>query len=311
MKDKVLYVWFDAPIGYLSITANYTDWELWWKNPQSVKLYQFMGKDNVPFHSVVFPSSELATKCEFTMAHHINTTEYLQYEGDKFSKSRNRGVFGNNAKETGVEVSVWRYYLLAVRPENQDSSFHWHDFVAKNNSELLANFGNFCNRVLKFIDAKYGSVIPDYTAVSEEDVRKKLRESVNPLLREYNEALEVGRLRHGLQVVMQISARGNQFLQESGVNNALFANRPERCAAAVGAAANLIYLLAALVHPYMPSTAADVCAQVNAPQPLIPDTFSGDALLPGHRIGKPRHLFTRIPEEKAEEWRQRFAGGRV
>ena len=105
---KVLYVWFDACIGYVSITANYTkEWKKWWKAGSDVKLYQFMGKDNVPFHTVVFPGSQLGTNDgDWTMLHHLSTTEYLQYEGGKFSKSRGVGVFGNNAKDTGVPPSV-------------------------------------------------------------------------------------------------------------------------------------------------------------------------------------------------------------
>ena len=107
-EEKVMYVWFDACIGYISITANYTQqWKKWWKNKDEVKLYQFMGKDNVPFHTVVFPGSKIGTRDgDWTMLHHISTTEYLQYEGGKFSKSRGIGVFGNNARDTGIPPSV-------------------------------------------------------------------------------------------------------------------------------------------------------------------------------------------------------------
>lgn len=129
-KDKVFYVWFDACIGYVSITANYTeDWEKWWRDPEEVKLYQFMGKDNVPFHSVIFPGSQIGTGEPWTMLHHLSTTEYLNYENGKFSKSRGVGVFGNNAKDTGVPADVWRYYLLKHRPETADSQFEWRDFM--------------------------------------------------------------------------------------------------------------------------------------------------------------------------------------
>ena len=118
MKEKVLYVWFDATIGYISITANYTpEWKQWWLNPDQVQLYQFMGKDNVPFHTVVFPASQIGTRQDWTMLHHINTTEYLNYEQKKFSKSRGIGVFGNQAQSTGIEPSIWRYYLISSRPE--------------------------------------------------------------------------------------------------------------------------------------------------------------------------------------------------
>ena len=115
MEDKVLYVWFDAPIGYPSITANYTDdWEKWWKNPDNVKLYQFMGKDNVRFHTVIFPSCLIGSKDPYTLLHHINTTEYLQYEGGKFSKSRNIGVFGDKARDLGLT-------LIAVEATTPDA----------------------------------------------------------------------------------------------------------------------------------------------------------------------------------------------
>ena len=126
--DKVFYVWFDAPIGYLSITNTYSEsWEQWWKNPDNVQLYQFMGKDNVPFHCVVFPSTLLATKEKWTLLHHISTTEYLNYEAGKFSKSEGVGVFGDQASKIGINSEVWRYYLLSIRPESKDSTFDWDD----------------------------------------------------------------------------------------------------------------------------------------------------------------------------------------
>ncbi|CAI8056217.1 Methionine--tRNA ligase, cytoplasmic [Geodia barretti] len=150
--EKVFYVWFDATIGYISITACYTpEWRQWWKNPDDVQLYQFMAKDNVPFHSVVFPCSLLGANDGYTIVNHLSSTEYLKYEDGKFSKSRGVGVFGIDAKNTGIPSDVYRFYLLYVRPETQDSTFNWSDFVAKNNSELLNNLGNFINRCLVFI----------------------------------------------------------------------------------------------------------------------------------------------------------------
>ena len=122
--DKVFYVWFDAPIGYISITANYTsEWEKWWKNPENVELIQFMGKDNVPFHTVIFPSSLIGTGENWTLLKNISSTEYLNYEDGKFSKSNNVGVFGDNAIETGIPVEIYRYYLLSNRPETSDTVF--------------------------------------------------------------------------------------------------------------------------------------------------------------------------------------------
>lgn len=155
-KNKVFYVWFDAPIGYPSITANYTDhWAKWWKNPENVRLFQFMGKDNVPFHTVMFPASLIGTRENWTLLHHISTTEYLNYESGKFSKSKNRGVFGNQVRELPYQVSCWRYYLLINRPENSDSQFQWSDFQSKVNDELLTNPGNLVNRVLTLVYQNY------------------------------------------------------------------------------------------------------------------------------------------------------------
>jgi methionyl-tRNA synthetase len=163
-ENKVFYVWFDAPIGYISITANYTDhWEKWWKNPDNVKLYQFMGKDNVPFHTVVFPSSLIASGEKWTMLHHISTTEYLQYEDTKFSKTNGTGVFGDDVQKTTIAIDVWRYYLLVNRPEASDSTFSWDDVQVKNNNELIQNPGNLTNRVLKFIYKNKDKKVPTAT----------------------------------------------------------------------------------------------------------------------------------------------------
>jgi methionyl-tRNA synthetase len=117
---KVFYVWYDAPIGYPSITNCYTpEWKKWWMNPKNVELFMFMGKDNVPFHAVIFPSCLLGTGREWTLVNRLCATEYLNYEDGKFSKSRGTGVFGDQAEELGLPADLWRFYLLAVRPESQ------------------------------------------------------------------------------------------------------------------------------------------------------------------------------------------------
>lgn len=306
-EDKVFYVWFDAPIGYPSITANYTDeWEKWWKNPDNVKLYQFMGKDNVPFHSVIFPGSEIGTGENWTIVNHISTCEYLNYEGGKFSKSRNVGVFGNNAEATGIPPSVWRYYLMSVRPETSDSMFTWNEFITKNNSELLNNLGNFVNRAIRFIFAKYDGVIPkaDFSGKLETD----LINDVNVLLKQYVESLEAVKLRAGLGIAMQISARGNQYLQEANLSNALFDETRPKCDAVVATAANLIYLLSALLSPYMPAASESICCQLNAPLRKIPDEFTID-ILEGHVLGGAEYLFTKIDEKMEEVWKAKYGTG--
>ena len=308
-ENKVLYVWFDACIGYVSITASYTeDWEKWWRDPEHVKLYQFMGKDNVPFHAVIFPGSQIGTGDKWTMLNHLSTTEYLNYENGKFSKSRGVGVFGNNARDTGVPPAVWRYYLLSSRPETADSQFEWRSFILKNNSELLANLGNFVNRLIKFVNAKYKSTVPDYYAQYADPHFDTFKKDINNLLKEYVEDLEAVRLRSGLEKAMAISARGNQFLQDNKLDNNLLLTQPERTAAVVGLGLNLIYLISALVYPYMPSTSLSIIEQLNAPQRVIPDKWDAEDLLPGHAIGKAAYLFKIIDAKKEEEWRGLFGG---
>lgn len=309
-EKKVLYVWFDACIGYPSITANYTkDWELWWRDPENVKLFQFMGKDNVPFHTVIFPGSQMGTGDKWTMLNHLSTTEYLNYENGKFSKSRGVGVFGDTAKDTGIPPSVWRYYLLANRPETGDTQFEWKSFIAANNSELLANLGNFVNRLIKFVNAKLDGVIPEFspTQADESVDFPAFIADVNALLAEYVADLEAVRLRAGLRKLMDISSKGNLILA-GRLDNANLADNPVRTHTIVGLSLNLAYLIASLASPYMPSTATSIVEQLNAPLLSIPDTWTPNALQGGHKIGKAAYLFTRIDESKEAEWREIYGG---
>ncbi|KAH9945396.1 methionyl-tRNA synthetase [Epithele typhae] len=313
MESKVLYVWFEACIGYPSITANYTsDWEKWWFDHKNVRLFQFMGKDNVYFHVIYFPSIQLGDGRPWTMLHHLSTTEYLNYEGGKFSKSHQRGVFGPAAKETGIPPSVWRYYLISTRPETADAMFSWGDCIAANNNILLNNFGNFVNRAIKFVVAQYEGVIPDSGDAPgpyspNDEVDGQFITEVNALLKEYTDAMDAVKLRLGLQTVMAISARGNLYLQSSGLNKQLMTDSPQRCAQVVARALNLIYVLTVLVHPFMPSTEASMLAQLNAPPRGVPLALAND-LLPGHALGAPEHLFKKIEDKMAELWRDKFGG---
>ncbi|KAK5778907.1 hypothetical protein RI543_003835 [Arxiozyma heterogenica] len=306
-KDKVLYVWFDATIGYVSITANYTkNWAQWWKNPENVRLYQFMGKDNVPFHTVVFPASQLGTGEKWTMLHHLNTTEYLQYEGGKFSKSRGIGVFGNNAQESGISPSVWRYYLASVRPESSDSHFSWDDFAIRNNSELLANLGNFVNRLIKFTNAKYNGVIPEYDPRNIENYDTVVK-NIDSILASYIKEMEVAHERRGLEIAMNLSARGNLFLQENKLDNTLFAQQPAKADAVVGVGLNIIYTVASVIFPFMPETAEKIFKMLNAPQLKIDDTFHL-VLQGGHNINQAEYLFKRIEQKDIDAWRAKYGG---
>jgi len=309
-KDKVFYVWFDACIGYVSITANYTEeWERWWRDPENVQLYQFMGKDNVPFHTVIFPGCQMGTEDTWVKLHHLSTTEYLNYENGKFSKSRGVGVFGNNAKDTGVPADVWRYYLLKNRPETGDTQFEWKYFIEQNNGELLAKLGNFVNRVIKLVNSKvYNSIIPDYTKMHSDPTFDKAKDEVNMHLKQYLEELEAVNLRAGLHSAMNIAQAGNNFLQAQGFDNKLVANEPEKAAAVTGIAINLILLCASVFAPYLPATSNSILEQLQAPFLYIPDHWTADDIKPGHQIGQARYLFTLIDPKKEDEWRAMFGG---
>ncbi|KAI4202202.1 MAG: hypothetical protein LQ350_002717 [Teloschistes chrysophthalmus] len=309
-KDKVFYVWFDACVGYVSITANYTeDWERWWRDPENVQLYQFMGKDNVPFHTVIFPGSQIGTGEKWTKLHHLSTTEYLNYEGGKFSKSRGVGVFGNSARDTKVPADVWRYYLLKNRPETGDAQFEWKSFIEGNNTELLAKLGNFVNRVIKLVNSKiYNFVIPDYSAKHSDFVFDKAKREINDHLKQYLADMEAVNLRAGLQSAMQIAQAGNNFLQSNGFDNKLAANEPEKAAAVTGIAINIIYLCASVFEPYLPATSKSILEQLQAPFLAIPDQWTADDIKPHHQIGKAKYLFSQIDPAKENEWRELFGG---
>ncbi|GLI66830.1 hypothetical protein VaNZ11_010807, partial [Volvox africanus] len=318
-EDKVFYVWFDAPIGYVSITAGYTpDWEAWWMNPQDVELVQFMGKDNVPFHTVIFPATQIGTGQPWTMMKCISVTEYLNYEGGKFSKSRGTGVFGNQAQETGIPVEVWRYYLLANRPEQADTDFKWSDLAAKNNSELLANLGNFVNRALMFVAKFFDGVVPGATEAGLAEA-EELGKIVGPKVKEYISTLERIKLKEGLRLVMSISADGNKFLQDTKPWVAVKEDK-SKCATLVATSVGLVRLLAALMSPYMPSLSAKILTQLALPlessiaitDELVAGSYRPQTLiLAGHRIGTPGPLISQIADEQVEVLRARFGGSQA
>lgn len=325
-KDKVFYVWFDAPIGYISITSCYTpDWEIWWKNPENVELYQFMGKDNVPFHTVMFPSTLLGTEENWTLMKTISVTEYLNYEAGKFSKSKGVGVFGNDAKDTNIPAEVWRYYLLTNRPEVSDTLFSWEDFQAKLNTELLNNLGNFVNRVLSFIAKPpgrgYGSIIPDAPKADLHPPTKMLAEKISNHIDQYIEAMEKVKLKQGLRIGMSISSEGNAYLQESQFWK-LYNEDRGSCSSVTRTSVGLVYILACLLEPFMPSFSLEVLKQLNLPTEtkFSLSEENGDLerarkpweILPaGHRIGMPSPLFKELKDEDVRFFREKFAGSQA
>ncbi|EDV21001.1 uncharacterized protein TRIADDRAFT_31114, partial [Trichoplax adhaerens] len=307
--EKVFYVWYDAPIGYISITAAYTDqWEKWWKNPQNVEMYNFMAKDNVPFHSIIFPACLLAADDNYTVVNKLSATEYLNYEDGKFSKSRGIGVFGNDAKATGIPVDIWRFYLLYVRPETQDSSFSWSDLEAKNNSELLANLGNFVNRAMLFVSNFFNGEIPEMDLIEEDKV---LLAQITREIRTYNNNLERTRIRDGIRNILSVSRLGNQYMQSHTPWKLVKQSEADkkRAGTVVGVCANITCLLSILLQPYMPTTSKEILSQAKLVDDYSVITDKFVCLLPaGHRIGKPKHLFEKIEPSKTEEFKTKYGG---
>lgn len=308
-KDKVFYVWYDAPIGYLSITANYTDqWEQWWKQPNKVQFYQFMAKDNVPFHSIIFPACQLGTEDNYTIVNNLVATEYLNYEDTKFSKSRGVGVFGDDAKNTGIPSDIWRFYLLYLRPENQDTYFSWSDLMLKNNSELLNNLGNFINRALSFLSNNFNGIIPEMTVLEDE---KYLLSQVARELSSYINCMEKTKLRDAIKPMLSISRVGNQYIQSKKPWELIKGTSSERSVAGtiLGISANIACLLCTLMEPYMPDTCKMLRLQLNT-QPehhvLIPEFTC--LLPPGHKLGKPLPLFRKIDQDLINQLKNKFCG---
>mmetsp|Transcript_35423 Transcript_35423/g.67796 ORF Transcript_35423/g.67796 Transcript_35423/m.67796 type:complete len:1001 (-) Transcript_35423:335-3337(-) len=316
LKEKVLYVWFDAPIGYISITAAYTDdWEEWWKN-KDVELVQFMGKDNVPFHTVIFPSMLIGTGEPWTLMRSISTTEYLNYEDQQFSKSRGVGVFGNHCRETNIPPEVWRYYLLVNRPESADTKFLWTDLAAKNNSELLNNLGNFSHRTLSFAASRLDGVVPQLSS-EHDSIGVELGAKIQPIVVEYVEMLEKLKIKDGLRVAMKVSSAGNLFFQEQQPWVVLKTDKA-KCATILACCMGLVKLLAVLLEPYMPSVSEKLLAQLGQPgDSCLTDEFvarvaAPHRLLPaGHKLGASAPIFRTIPDEEIEEMRARFSGNQA
>ncbi|CAD6191869.1 unnamed protein product [Caenorhabditis auriculariae] len=309
LENKVFYVWYDAPVGYLSITKCLLDddWEKWWKNPENVELYNFVGKDNVAFHAVMFPCTQIGTQDNYTIVNNLCATEYLNYEDSKFSKSRGTGVFGDSARDTGIPADIWRFYLLYMRPEAQDTVFSWDDFAAKVNSELLNNLGNFINRALSFLSNNFGGVVPEIN-LTDEDL--ELLQGVKEDSDEWDSLFDAVRLKDAVKSVLNVSRRGNQYMQAQ-TPWVLAKGTPEekaRAGTVIGVAANIAFHISVLLHPFMPHVSRTIRQQCGLDD--LP-TFSSSPLAylkPGHKIGQPSPLFEKLEAAKINEFKVKFGG---
>jgi methionyl-tRNA synthetase len=316
-ENKVFYVWFDACIGYISIAGNYGaetagDWRCfvddWWKNPGQVELFQFIGKDNIPFHTVIFPSSLLGTGENWTMLHHMSSTEYLNYEGGKFSKSKGLGVFGTDVMDTGIGTDIWRFYIFYNRPEKADALFTWKDFQEKVNGELIGNLGNLVNRTLSFVTRYYNGIIPGGTK------NPAFWERVRNFEAGITEKLERAELRDAFRTVFELSSFANKTFQDGEP----WKKRKEDPPAAEALIRDLCYVvrdIAVMIHPYIPAAAERIASffglaigsQGSAPGKTLSweDIGRDDGLL---SVEHSEVLFPRLEDDLVQELRERYSG---
>jgi methionyl-tRNA synthetase len=324
--DKVFYVWFDAPIGYISITGNLgaelgLDWrsfvDSWWKSPGDVELFQFIGKDNIPFHTVIFPSSLLGTGEEWTMLHHMSSTEYLNYESGKFSKSRGIGVFGTDAMETGIAADIWRFYIFYNRPEKADSLFTWSDFQEKVNGELIGNLGNLVNRTLSFVTRYYGGLIPQGGTTDG-----AFFESLRAYEGRVGEFFERAELRDAFRTVFELSSFANKTFQDAEPWKKRVGDPP----AAEALIRQLCYAvrdIAVMIEPFLPQAARRIAGffglEFAGKEPgtfHIQENSSGTRLSWASlgkeeglfRVLKSEVLFSKLEDDLITELRDRYSG---
>jgi len=265
-KDKIMFPWFDAPIGYMSITGE--KWKEWWIPEEKVELFQMFAKDNVFFHTLMFPASLIGTGDKYQLFTHINSTDYLQFEGNKFSKSQNLGIFGDTVMNMGIPSDIWRFYLIYIRPEDGDSNFTLIDFVNTNNSELVNNLGNFVNRTISLLsknnymlESNKINVIENKCENKEnQELNNKFTNEINDEIKKYYHLMEQVKLRESLRTVFRISALGNKFLQEKAPwkNNLSQLPWEKNDKLTINICVNLIYLLGILLDPFMPTTSKTI-----------------------------------------------------
>ncbi len=308
-EDKVFYVWFDAPIGYISITAdNLDNWKEWWENPNNVNLYQFMGKDNVPFHTVIFPATLMGTNQNWTLARTISATEYLNYEGGKFSKSRGTGVFGTDAINSGIPADVWRYYLLINRPEKSDTDFKWDDFSDKLNNELVANLGNLVNRTVTFLNRYFDGIVPNLNSKKDNQKIEHINDIIpgyKQHISEIEELLEDTKLKEALRKIMEISSLENKYFQDSAPWK-LIKQDKSRANTVLCVLANIVKDLGILTYPYLPDTSDKIFDILNIDKKNRTWDNLNEISLANHKINKPKLLFKKIEEKQIEQFKKKF-----
>ena len=320
MEGKVFYVWFDAPIEYIAGTAEWADahglpdaaWERWWrtdKGAQDVTYYQFMGKDNVPFHTLSFPATILGSGEPWKLVDYLKSFNYLNYDGGQFSTSRGRGVFMDQALSI-LPSDYWRWWLLSHAPESSDAEFTWENFQASVNKDLADVLGNLVSRVTKFAKAKFGDTVPagGTPGAREADLMAALTEQ----LRSYEGNMAAMEVRKSAADLRALWVAGNEYLQSAAPWTAVKTD-PDQAAMMIRLAMNLIRVYAIISRPFIPDAAAAMMAAMGSDDWTWPDdlTAAMQVLPAGAGYTVPENLFRKITDEERADWQVRFAGIRT
>ena len=317
MEGKVFYVWFDAPIEYIACAQEWVDagkgadWERWWrtdKGAEDVTYTQFMGKDNVPFHTLSFPATILGSQEPWKLVDYIKSFNYLNYDGGQFSTSRGRGVFMDQALEI-LPADYWRWWLLSHAPETSDAEFTWENFQTDVNKDLADVLGNFVSRITKFCRSKFSEAVPEGPEYGPAEA--DLIANLSAKLADYEGHMDTMEVRKSAADLRAMWVLGNEYLQ-SVAPWTTFKTDPAQAAMQVRMGLNLCRLYGVLSAPFIPDASADILAAMNASDATWPDDIKGavSALEIGHAFTVPEITFRKITDDERAEWAERFAGTR-
>ena len=303
-EDKTIYVWVEAVLGYVSATIEHfrnrgkpEKWKEFWFNKEAKTIF-FVGKDNIPFHTIIFPALLLASKEGYVLPWNVSATEFLQFKGEKASKSLRRGIWIDEALEL-FPPDYWRYFLMATRPETKDTNFSWELFIEKVNADLNDSFGNFIHRTLTFINTQFNSSIPKPEALDEDDqkILNTLKEKVETIAQEIEEC----HLQAAANDVISISRLGNQYLNEKEPWKLIKENR-NKAAGILYITAQIVKALAIVSAPFIPFTAEKIWKALNMPGNVHEQRWDEalKPLPPNHKISKAKPLFQKIEESEEE-----------
>lgn len=301
-KDKTVYVWFDALLGYLSATKEYGIktgkpelWRRFWTDKETKTVY-FIGKDNIPFHAIILPAMLLATREGYVLPWQVAATEYLTFEGEKFSKSRGVGVWIDEAIEM-LDVDYWRFALVELRPEIRDSNFTWKEFYRIVNDDLNDDIGNFIHRVLTMVYKEFNKRIPEPGEYRELDVKfvEKLKEAPRTV---GGYILET-RYKLAVQAILEIARFGNKYLNEKAPWDKIKSD-PKDAATTLYICTNTVRSLAILLYPFIPRTSKKIWELLNLKTSIEMagwESAGSLELKPGHEIKKPKPVFKKLPKD--------------